>query len=73
MVIRWGHELRKYRAAVEFTQEDAAQVCDVHVQTWSKWERGVRVPGKGAKAQILRTFDLSGYGSSELANRLRHG
>jgi transcriptional regulator with XRE-family HTH domain len=58
MYHNWADLCLKYRRQLGLKQEAAAQDFCVTQSTFSRWEAGLRIPGPGARKQILQSLGL---------------
>lgn len=68
-----GRRIAVARAAAGLSQGEAAKAVGVHLQTWSKWERGVQPPDSLSMFRICRLLRCSADGILGLPKIHRKG
>lgn len=54
-----GEKLKKARLAKGLTQLQAAELVGVEVNTWARWEQGVRFPSRDLWAPIAEALGVA--------------
>ena len=56
---RFGERLKEQRKAASFTQADLAEKLNIHLQTVSKWERGISEPDISQLGELAQALGVT--------------
>ena len=62
----FGEQLKNRRKESGISQSELAERLGVHIQTVSKWERGIMLPDVGKFGDIAKALDLPLYKKERL-------